>query len=241
MDSLSLPKRIYYGYLSRMYRLTYRVSRETVLGVRLKTLVRWLPILLLLIGWVANWPLPVLALLGVFILWINFSLWRAKRDNYLRFVPDRDPIMGTEALRTLPPNQKVSVVASGLFCVSDRENRILHRPANYWYVPLGEHIVMAEEAPGKYLYQFFNPSSLQEVSQGWLLHGSHPMRALAIRFLSHWGPDYAQYGQLYESGNSDQPSSKPVTIYLAAEDTPCDLIWQTIVNEARRVREVTEA
>lgn len=237
MDSLSLPKRVYFGYLSRMYRFTYRLTRQSFLGFRLSSLARWLPLLALLIGWLARWPWPVMAFFGFLVLWNNYSLWRAKKDNYLRFVPDPDAIMAADDLEPLPPNHKVGVIASGLFCVSGRENRLLHRPAQYWYVPLGEHIVMAEETPGKYLYQFFNPGSLQSVHRGWLLHGSQPVRSLAIRFLSNWGPEYTRFGQLYENGQSDQPPSKPVVIYLAAtEDTAYELIWQTIVKEARRAR-----
>jgi hypothetical protein len=236
MDSLFLPNRIYYGYLSRMYGLTYRLTRQSFLGLRLSSLARWIPLLGLLIGWIAGWPWLVLALIALVAMWINFSLWRAKKDNYLRFVPDRDSIMGSTELAALPPNHKVAVVASGLFCVSDRESRLLNRPANYWYVPLGEHIVMVEETPGKYLYQFFNPGSLQEVSQGWLLHGAVPRRSVAIRFLSGWGPEFAKYGQLYETVTNDRSPSKPVTIYLTADEATHELIWQTIIKEARRVR-----
>jgi hypothetical protein len=140
----------------------------------------------------------------------------------------------------LPPNQKVPITASGLFSVTGRENRLLHRPANYWYVPLGEHIVMVEEIAGKYLYQFFNPKSLQEIRRGWLLHGSSPILSLEVSFLSKWGPEYTRFGQLYESGQDDESAPKLVTIYLSSSDEEVrEAIGQTIVREARRVREET--
>jgi hypothetical protein len=237
MDSLSFLQRVYYGYLSRMYGLIYKLAQRTVLGLRFNTLVKWLPAIGFVIAWVRNWHPIWLIFFFLIAFWVNFSLWRAKRDNYMRFIPDNDLIMGSIDLNPLPPNHKVDITVSGLFSVTGRENRLLQKPAKYWYVPLGEHIVMAEESPGKYLYQFFNPGSLQEVQQGWLLHGPQPTRSIAIGFLSHWGPEYTRFGQLYESGKDDLPTPKRVTIYMAGNKEQTLLaIWQTIISEARRLR-----
>ena len=60
MESLSLPQRLYYRYLSRAYAFMFALSRRSFLGIRLVALVRWLPILLLLWGWLRRWPGPVL-------------------------------------------------------------------------------------------------------------------------------------------------------------------------------------
>jgi hypothetical protein len=240
MESLSPAKRLYFGYLSRIYALAHSLNRHTFLGIRLSTMTRWLPLILLLIGWRTGWAGGFLIILAVVTLWIHYSLWRAKRDNYLRFVADGQSMMASETNESLPPNQKVPITASGLFSVTGRENRLLHRPANYWYVPLGEHIVMAEEIAGKYLYQFFNPKSLQEIRRGWLLHGSSPILSLEVSFLSKWGPEYTRFGQLYESGQDDESAPKLVTIYLSSSDEEVrEAIGQTIVREARRVREET--
>jgi hypothetical protein len=238
MESLSLIKRLYLGYISRMYALAYSLSRRSFLSFRLIFFARWLPIIFLVIGWLRDWPAYVLVILFLVILWVNYSLWRAKRDNYLRFIADEKSVMGSETNETLPPNQKVAVTASGLFSVTGRENRLLHRPANYWYVPLGEHIIMAEEVPGKYLYQFFSPKSLQAIRSGWLFHGSSPIPSLEVSFLSKWGPEYTRFGQHYESGEDDESAAKLVVIYLSSSDeTVREAIGQTIVQEARRIRE----
>ena len=238
MDSVSPLRRLYYGYLSRAYALMHALNHRSFLGIRLSSLLRWLPILILLYGWLRRWPLALLIALVVLVIWINYSLWRAKRDNYNRFVPDGSSLMGTSELEPLPPNRKVNVQASGLFSVSGRENHLLLRPAEYWRVPLGEHVIMVEELPGKYLYQFFSAQSLQDVRGGWLLFGSRPFETLAITFLARWGPEYTRFGQLYEDGADDdlQPP-KRITVYLSIPDEVVRrAVWQTIVNDARRVR-----
>ena len=81
MEALSPVRRLYYAYLSRMYALMYALSRRSFLGIRLATWARWLPIVALFAGWVMDWPLPVMVALLLFIIWINYSLWRARRDN----------------------------------------------------------------------------------------------------------------------------------------------------------------
>lgn len=238
MDRLSPFRRVYLGYLSRSYALMHTLRHRTFMGVTLSTLARWLPILILLVGWIRFWPPILLAALIVFILWINYSLWRAKRDNYTRFVPEGEPLLTTESLMPLPPNQKVSVSATGLFSVSGRENNLLLSPATYWRVPLGEHVVMVEEQPGKFLYQFFNARNLQTIQPGWLLFGSRPIKSLAVSFLAQWGPEYTRFGQVYETGDdSDLPPARRVTVYLSTVDEETRRsVWHTIVSDARHAR-----
>lgn len=239
MNSVSSLRRAYYSYLSRAYALMYALNRRSVLGLRLVTLIRWVPILALLWGWIRGWSVPVMILLLLIIVWVNYSLWRAKRDNYNRFVADGTPVTDVTEEALLPPNQKVTVQASGLFSVSGRESTLLLRPADYWRVPLGEHVIMAEEAPGKFLYQFFSSRSLQKVQSGWLLFGRYPIETLAVSFLARWGPEYTRFGQIYEDGNdADLPPPKQVTIYLSTTDPEARrAVWQTIISEARRARQ----
>lgn len=243
MHALSPIRRVYFGYLSRMYAFYYAVDNRAVLGIRARTWLRWVPILLLLIGWVRAWPPGVLVLLAALIVWTNYSLWRARRDNYNRFVPDEGILPATEELlNPLPPNTKLAVRVTGPFSVTDREAMLLLRPGTYWHVPLGDHIVMAEERPNKYLYQFFGAASLQDIQQGWLLFGPHPGRTLAVTFLARWGPEYARYGRLYEDGKADASPAKRVTVYLTAPDAEAHtILWQTIVSEARHARNASQA
>ncbi len=238
MESLSPLRRAYFNYLSRAYAVMYALYNRSILGVRLVVFARWVPILMLLFGWIQRWPAPLLIGLLLVIIWLNYSLWRAKRDNFNRFVPDGDTVAIDLVARPLAANQKVGITATGLFSVSGRDRNLLLRPATYWRVPLGEHVVMAEESPGKYLYQFFSGQSLQTIRSGWLLFGSHPIKSLAVTFLAKWGPEYTRFGQVYETGDdSDLPPPKRVTIYLSSDDAATrQLIMETIVNEARQAR-----
>jgi hypothetical protein len=237
MDALSPLHRAYYAYLSRMYALAHGLYRRSFLGIRLGALARWLPIVALLVGWGMAWPPGVMIALLLVTLWINYSLWRAKRDNYNRFVPNRAAGDNTPEPATLPPNERVSLLATGLFSVSGRESRLLLRPAQYWRVPLGDHIVMAEEEPGKFLYQFFDARSLQELREGLLLFGPRPRATLAVSFLARWGPEFTRFGQEHETGHDDLPPPRRVTVYLSAEDDATRrLVRDTIVSDARRAR-----
>ncbi len=230
-------RRLTYAYLSRMYALMYFLSRRSFLGVRLGTWLRWLALAFLFIGWVSGWPPVALLLLALFAVWINFSLWRARRDNFNRFVAQGQPLGDAPKEPPLPPNQRLDVLATGLFSVSGRENRLLLRPAKYWHVPLGDHIVMAEEEPGKYLYQFFSATTLQELREGLLLFGSQPTPALAVSFLARWGPEYTRFGQVYELGEDDGPPPRRTTVYLSsADDDTRRLIRETLISAARQAR-----
>lgn len=237
MDTVSPLHRAYYAYLSRMYALAYRLNRSSVLGIRLGSWARWLPIVALLIGWVMAWPPAAMVALLLVALWINYSLWRAKRDNYNRFVPGRAAAGDAPTQLDLPPNEQLPILATGLFSVSGRDSRLLLRPAKYWRVPLGDHIIMAEEEPGKFLYQFFDAQSLQELREGLLLFGPQPRATLAVSFLARWGPEYTRFGPHHETGDDDLPPPRRVTVYLSAEDdTTRRLIRDTIVSDARRAR-----
>jgi hypothetical protein len=220
-----------------MYGLLYGMQRRRVLGMRLSTLACRLPILALLLGLLLRWPTPLLVALAIVSVWFNFSFWRARRDNFNRFVPQSAPAPDTDEVMLLAPNRKMAVRATGLFSVSGRTSSLLLRPAQYWRVPLGDHVVMAEEAPGKYLYQFFDARSLQEVRPGWLLFGAQPIESLAITFLARWGPEYTRFGPEHERPDGEQPPAKRLTIYLSPEDEAArQTIERTIVDDARQAR-----
>ncbi|HQF71671.1 MAG TPA: hypothetical protein PLH39_10375 [Promineifilum sp.] len=226
-------RRLTYAYLSRMYALMYFLSRRPFLSA----LVRWLPLAALFIGWLQGWPPAALLVVALVAVWINYSLWRARRDNYNRFVADARPLGDAPPEPPLPPNQRLEVLATGLFSVSGRESRLFLRPARYWHVPLGDHIIMAEEEPGKYLYQFFSATTLQELREGLLLYGTQPTPALAVSFLARWGPEHTRFCQVYELGQDEGPPPKRITVYLtSADENTRRLIRETIISTARRAR-----
>lgn len=237
MDNLTPLRRIQYGYLGRLYSFAYWAVNHRILGIYASNLLKWLPVLLLIYGWIRRWPALILLPLLLFILWIHASFWMARRANYNRFIRSETPHLASAELKPLAANQQVETQATGLFSVTSREDHVLLQPAKYWQVPLGEHIIMVEERPGKYLYQFFNAMTLQEVHQGWLIFGRQPRAALSVSFLSAWGPAYTNF-QIYELGNNHGPPPRKQTIYLTfANEADRRAVWHTIVHDARQARQ----
>lgn len=210
-----------------MYGLVWRLDRDGLPGVRASTLARWLPVAGWLWSWRAGAPVWLVAGLGLIIILANLVVWQARRDHYLQFAADEDPGPAIPYPALLPPNEKIAVAASGPFVVSGRSESLIQRPAHYWHVPAGDHIVMAQERPGTYLYQFFSAETIREVRSGWLLHGRQPARALAIRFSNSWGPE----ANAWDGADTATPAKarlpKAVTIYLSgASAADHQRIWR---------------
>ncbi len=236
MHSQSPLRQAYYTYLGRLYAFAYGAGNRTYLGMTVRGWLTLAGLVLLAVAWVQRWPTWILILIVLAVAWVFVSFWLARRANYNRFVPDNNDLMATDELATLPPNERVAAQATGSFSVSGYGSNVLFRPAEYWQVPLGDHIVMVEERPKKFLYQFFSAATLQSVTSGWLLFGNEPREALAITFLSRWGPEYTKF-QAYDDGEESTTPSKTVTIFLTfGSERDRDMVWQTIVSDARRVR-----
>lgn len=237
MKTLSPWQRVYYTYLARMYAFTYSASNRSVLGMTIRAWIVLAGLVLLAAGWIMRWPLWLLALIALILLWLVVSFWLARRSNYTRFVASDEELMAAADLTAVAPNTKVPVQATGAFSVSGYGRNVLFRPAQYWQVPLGDHIVMVEDRPNKFLYQFFNASSLQSVASGWLLFGGEPEPAMSVSFLSKWGPEYTKF-QAYDDGQDSPLPAKQVTIYLTfASEADYHNVWHTVVADARRARE----
>jgi hypothetical protein len=238
MQDLSLLKRLYYYYLGNIYAFAYRTDRRRFLGARISSWIKFLMLVLLVAAWLFRLGSVALILALLLALWVRLLYWRAQKAGYSKFIPDKTAVVPTAELDPLSPNQHVKVRATGLFSLIDKEEYVLLQPAEYWQVPLGDHIVMVHRTAGSYLYQFFNASTLQEVQHGWLVFGSEPLKTLAITFGARWGPAFTEYGQLYYTGgNGDKTPAQKLTIYFTlANEAEHRAVWHTIVQDARRVR-----
>ena len=233
MHTFPIHKRIYYRAVSFVYGFTYWTNRHRLLGFRFSTMVKALAFGPLLLAWRQNRSVPVLGmalLLGVWVLWLY---WRAKRVGHKKFVVEemRNPV---EEARTeiIEENRHIALKASGVFGVSDREERILLCPAEYWRVPMGEHTIMAQREQGGFVYQFFSAATLQNVQKGWLLHGLMPKRVTAVTFLSSWGAEPLSIRSLYQGSDETNQNTKSRTIYLCFEDKNDEqIVWRTIVSD----------
>lgn len=232
MDLRALPfaQRLFYGYIGRVNALAHAAANRRLLGVSLGGWLALLLVLALLGGLLRSWPAWLLLLLLGGLVWMLVSFRAARRANFNHFLPTADPPPGSGSRPPIPPYERVPLHATGVFSVTGRDADVLSRPGHYWQVPLGDHIVMVEETPGKFAYQFFDARSLQSVRRGLLLIGTTPTSCLALTFLSSWGPDYTKFQQ-YDDGLPSKTPPRPRTIYLSFADAETEqTVWHHITN-----------
>jgi hypothetical protein len=161
--------------------------------------------------------------------------WKAGRDGYVHFIPEtvQQPADGTTAVAD---NQKVPIKASGIFSVKDWEEYVLARPAEYWRVPMGDHAIMVQQAPGRFLYQFLRRGAIEAIEAGSLWHGRQQHSALAITFLSSWGPESEDPSfMFYAPSDEGNPALKQRQMYLAFEDTLTrDSVWHKLSSDGQQ-------
>ncbi len=206
-----------------LYAFAYKTAVKTVLS----TPIKWGAWGLTL--WIYLYSRPLLWLAVTLLLSIYLFYWRAKQNGYKKFIPIETDPSSTNA-PPLPANKKIKLYATGTFGTADEESFLLLRPAAYWQVSLGEHVVMVSDMRGKYAYQFFSAAALQEVQDGMLLHGRHPLPTLAITYRATWVPSDADLQ--YNMPNAPIPENAPSrTIYFTfntVEDKT--VLWNNIVH-----------
>ncbi|MCB9419044.1 MAG: hypothetical protein H6667_04535 [Ardenticatenaceae bacterium] len=204
----------------------------------------------LVIAWRQNRSVPILGLALFLGLWVLWLYWRARRVGYKRFVAgetavsaqstlSKDEVLRADGTPLYPisPNQHILLKASGIFGVADREEQILLKPAEYWQVPLGDHTVMVQPEPGRFLYQFFNSTNLQNLQTGWLICGLMPLPVLAVTFYSVWGQEQLSLRDLYQGVEDENRESKLRTVYLYFDNKADETaVHHTILYDAREKR-----
>lgn len=236
MENLPFFKRVFYRYLSLAYAFTYLTGVRTLLGASMRGWIKLLAVALLLAALLFRWGEMAVGGTAVFLFWVYFSYWRAKRAGYSKFVADDATPLPEGDLKPLPPNQKVTTWATGVFSAENQDAFLLLKPAAYWQVPLGEHIIMVRHTSRPtYLYQFFNSSTLNRVQKGWLLFGSHPRDTLAITLLSEFGPSFqGKLQSQFAFGRDKEETGIKRTIYLSfATKEDEALVWRNIARDAR--------
>lgn len=238
MQELSFLRRSIYSLLGAVFYATYATDNRTFLGLSIGWIIRRLLFVPVIVGLLGRWGSWTWILLAVALLG-SFLYWYAARAGYSLFVTRKsEPAMPIDKeVRSLSPNQKIALQATGLFSVRDREGFVLLQPAHYWQVPLGDHVVMVEFERGSYLYQFFDAVSLQQVQPGWLVFGRELHSVLAITFRTKWAPQFAQFEIRYYVQDEVEPEAPLRTIYFSFDDDADRLaVWHNIVQDARRVR-----
>jgi hypothetical protein len=223
--------------LSSLFAFLYQSRQRQLLGVSWRTWLVILSLVLAFIGLVQGWPAAltvVLLVLGPLLLVLYYVAGRA---GYKRFVPDAQ--MALDDAYPAPRNEhRIPLRATGLFSVHDREDYVLARPAEYWRVPLGQHVFMVQQVPGRFLYQIINPQHVKGVQPGYLYAGRGSQKALAVHFRSSWGPQFVDEPSYQYVGEDDEPPANtiPRTVYLTFEsDADRHTVWKSLLIEKREL------
>jgi hypothetical protein len=238
MEQYSPTQRAYYAYLGRALAFTYFTKRRRFLSAEVSSWLMFIPFALALVALVLRWGWSWIGFFLLIWIFIRFSYWRARKMGYNQFVPDREQT-APQTDQEIDPNRKIAARASGAFALSGHMETVLLRQCSYWYVPLGDHVIMVQWGAEQFLYQFFNPRTLQFVQKGWILFGEEPLDTLAITFLETWGPDHNNNALQYfvGGGQMDMVKLKPRTIYLSfADAAEMEQVWATLRNAAAAAR-----
>ena len=217
-----------------LYAFLYYTTRHQLFGV---TLYGWLRFLsLALVGWAGlrQWSFYEIVAVAILAVLLRFIYWRARQAGFIRFVPSGLPAPDPRA--DIPDEQKLSVKATGMFSVKDREEYVLLRPADYWRVQNGEHAIMGEQQPGRFLYQFIQPGTLQQIQPGVLCFGRTYRPTLAITFLTSWGPQHATGpATMYSPGPNGKASMLERTAYLTFDGAPdMEVVWRNLLRDSHQ-------
>lgn len=218
-----------------LYAVLHATVRRTFLGATIRGWLMNLPLflapLLLLMGWPIAWPIAMLALALV----LRLLYWKAKRDGYVRFVAESEqqPSDDGPAVRD---DQRIAVQATGVFSVKDWEEYLLARPADYWRVPMGDHAVMVQHSPGRFLYQFIRLGAVEAIEAGLLCHGRQPQKALAVTYLTSWGPESDDVDfMFYAPSDEGNPSAIRRKMFLAFENESIRAsVWRNLLRDGRQ-------
>ncbi|UCG22687.1 MAG: hypothetical protein JSW55_10925 [Chloroflexota bacterium] len=213
-----------------LYGFLHATVRHTFLGATVRAWLMNLPILLALFLPLLGWPIAWSIAMLVLALILRLLYWKAKRDGYVRFVAESDQQPGDSA-PAVADNQKVALKATGVFSVKDWEEYMLGRPADYWRVPMGDHAVMVQYSPGRFLYQFIRLGSIDAIRAGSLFHGRWPQKALAITYLTSWGPETDDVDfMFYAPSDEDNPSAVKRKMFLAFENESIrSSVWRNLL------------
>lgn len=238
MHDISGVKRIYYAYLGRALALAYITQKRRFLGVSWAGWLKLVTLVLFFAVWLLRWPAWLGISAAALLVWLWFSYWRARRMDYNKFVVDKTAVTPDPSPRPpLNANHKVPLYASGVFAVKDREAFVLLRPAEFWYVPLGDHIIMVEQFTKSYLYQFFDAQTLLKVQAGWMLFGKRPLHTLKLTFLEQWGEagEKVRAQTLENTPAADKQKLPQRTVYLTFDTHErLNLVWHTIQKNTQK-------
>lgn len=217
-----------------VYVFLYATTQSIFLGPTIRGWLVTFPLFVALFLVFTRQPIALAIAIVIATLLLRLLYWKAKRDGYVKFMPEtaQRPADGVAAVAD---NQKVALKATGIFSVKNWEEFMLARPAEYWRVPMGDHAIMVRHPRGRFLYQFLRQGAIETVEAGMLWHGPRPHCALAVSFLSSWGPEAEDPNfMFYAPSDEGNPARKERNMYLAFEDQLArDSVWHNLLADGQ--------
>jgi hypothetical protein len=233
MEDLSLTQKASVTIAGPLYAFLYYTSRRRLLGITFAGWLKFLSLLFAFVAWIRRWPVMWIAL-GILLTFAFILLyWKAKRDGYIRFMAFSKQNTPEQA-RMINEKERIPVTATGPFSTSHQEANVLQKPAEYWPDSNGDKAIMVQYVPGRFLYQFIQPGTLQEVESGCLVFGLRPQNTLAITFLTDWTPEFAEQKiSLFNPIKKSNQSKLLRIIYLSFEDNEDkQAVWRNVLHHA---------
>jgi hypothetical protein len=217
-----------------LYTALYFTVKHRFLGVTIANWFKNIPLLLALFGLLVRRPMVWVVAMLLLSLLIRLLYWQVRRDGYVIFVGTGEEAPPKET-RAIPDDEKMPVIATGTFSVQNREKYVLRRPADYWRLPVGDHAIMVEHRPGRYLYQFIQPGTLEHIEPGLICFGRKPCRALAITFLSTWRSESNDVNfRFFAPSENGNPAKLRQKVYLSFDDqSDLEAVWRNLLRDAR--------
>lgn len=216
--------------MGRLLAFLYATTQHGFLGIRLSSWLKFLTLVLIFAAWVLRWSAIAFAATIALTATVRLLYWWAKRIGYIRFVPDNQTAPN-EDTPELADEQRVAMQATGTFSVYNLDAYVLEKKAEYWRVPVGDHVLMVQHRPGRFLYEFIQAADLQQIQSGLLVFGAHPRKALAITFLSSWGSENGQgIAAYYVTNKAEQERKAQKTLYLTFEqEAEHQAVWRNLL------------
>jgi hypothetical protein len=224
-----------YGLL---YGFLYFSIRRRVAGLTVAGWLQFLALMAGLLAWLNDRSILWLGVSLILIALLRLLHWKARRDGYVRFAaragqnpPKDDP--------PLEDDLKIAINATGRFAVMDEEVYVVNRPAHYWRAPIGDHALMVRRADGRFVYEFVQSGALESVRPGWLIHGRRPRQALAVDFLSSWGPGFVDDTAAYfVQSDHQKPARLRRSVYLTFENEATRrAVWRNLLRDVKETPE----
>jgi hypothetical protein len=232
----SLVTRAYHSTLAFTLALAYRSNHQTFLGITLARWIKTVTLVPILVTLVQGYGIFATVLAVSLFLWVRIVYWRARLNGYIQFVPDSGGVDTGDQPPPLAADQRVRSWATGTFRVNGEGEYLMLRPAEYWQVPLGDHIIMARVGKDRFKYRILEPESVRELRLGSLLFSTRLRHSLAVTFIELQMDDPSAQFVFTATSRRDMAPGREQTMYLTFENELHQrTVWHNLTRNMRGV------